>query len=211
MRINNPKLLNDFESVKIHCEQQLEQKQYPVESRKRELKESEKNFYEYAEKGTDLYFAGRILCRMGVQTFLFLFHQSIENYLKSFLIFKKNSIPLVEHDLEKLRQQCISEADGEERAVLESKHFELIIKKFNLFFEYSRYPEFRNSGPAEYSLLIPEERCCADLFIYEMRKLLKLRPLKDEGEFGLGFSNRFIVSDNALLQNFLKKENLNFA
>ncbi len=201
---------SDYKFVKNYCELQFGQNLYPKKSNKLISKISRKSFSGYAEKGTDLYFAGRILCRMGIETFLFLFHQSIENYLKSFLILKKGSIGLFEHDLEKLLKNCTDEASNLESVVLTSKYLDFIVKKYNLFYEISRYPEFKKTGPSVYTLFIPEERSYMDLFILEMRKLLKLKPLKDENEFGLGFSNRFIISNNSILQKFLKEENMNF-
>ena len=201
---------NDYHVIKKFCEESFDLNQYPRKYKK-DLSSSKASFAEYAEKGTDLYFTGRILCRMGVQFFLFLFQQTIEIYLKAFLIFKSDSIDFKKfghHDLRKLLDECIKISADTEKAVLDSKHIKFVVYKFDPFNEFSRYPESRHR-PGEVMLLMPEERAFLDIFIFEMRKLLGLPQIKDARDFGLGSSNGFVI-DNPVLLQFLKEKNINF-
>lgn len=201
---------SDYDSIKKFCEESFDLNQYPKKYKK-DFKESKASFAEYAEKGTDLYFAGRILCRMGVQFFLFLFQQAIEIYLKAFLIFKNGSIDFKKfghHDLRKLLDECVKVSNDAEKAILDSKHIKFVVYKFDPFNEFSRYPESRHR-PGEVTLFMPEERAFLDIFIFEMRKLMNLPQIKDAKDFGLGFSNGFVIENPVLLQ-FLKEKNINF-
>ncbi|MDP3015187.1 MAG: HEPN domain-containing protein [bacterium] len=201
---------NNYHAIKNFCEEGFDLNQYPKKYKK-DFRVSKASFAEYTEKGTDLYFAGRILCRMGVQFFLFLFQQAIELYLKAFLIFKKGSIDFKKfghHDLRRLLDECIKISTDAEKEVLNSNHIKFVVYKFDPFNEFSRYPESRHR-PGEVMLFMPEERAFLDIFIFETRKLLNLPQIKDTKDFGLGFSNSFII-DNPIPLKFFKEKNINF-
>ncbi len=130
----------------------------------------------YVLSGDTHYFVSRILFLNHVSVYSsFCGHQCIENYLKAYWKYRSpNSRPLEGHNLRKLLDNCLTVLP-ESDSILRSPRIEVIIDKYEPYYELPRYPVYRrgpSQGGAKHMCLYPDDIYVLDYFVMQMRQLI---------------------------------------
>lgn len=136
---------------------------------------STSKYQDFISFGDYHYFIGRIIFTKGGGVYgFFCAHQCIELYLKAYIIFKRGNLKkLLIHDLHKLLEYCRGIAPN--KSFLHTKRAELIITRFDPFYELPRYPVSRRGiKGGSYVYLQPDDIYPLDYFIFRIRKEMPL-------------------------------------
>lgn len=166
-------------------------------------------FQNFILSGDKHYYAARLLFLSGVCEYAFFSaQQCIELYLKSYLKYK-TQIPNDGHDLIHFVQEC--RKYGGSDTFIFSDRIMTIAKRFNPFYEYSRYP-VQKSRPQNgiYAFIYPDDIQPLDYFVFKMRKIIpypkEMHDILKEGNLGEYNFGRHEIIANELF----KFENINF-
>lgn len=154
------------------------------------------------------YFVCRVIFmkKIGVYSF-FCAQQCIENYLKAYMVFRKSKVK-EGHELIKLFKKCRNLAN--QGSFLKTKRAEIIIKRFDPFYEVPRYPFVRRGTGGGYTMTHPDDVYPLDYFIYRMRKEMPM----PSGVWDLLSDGRpyhaSMLDKNDELVAYFKLKNINF-
>ncbi len=140
---------------------------------KEQLKNATEGFF---YKGDELYFISRILFKMGYTHFsMFCGHQSIENFLKGFLL-KNGYENIAGHDLENLFNKCkVFNLNVE---FFENEKVYGSILKYSPYYETPRYPVLYGTQPDRPMFILEEDIWYLDYFVHSFFSLLSEKYIK---------------------------------
>lgn len=155
------------------------------------------------------YFISRILFLHHILNYSqFSGHQCIENYLKAYLKYKEQ-IPPNTHDLQKLLRYCRAEEPVAD-SFINNDNIEIIIAKYEPFYELARYPVQKQHPKDGYAFLIPDDIFILDYFVMRMREILAI-PANTWDVLKDGHVNLFQCQQNfPNFYNFFFVDNINF-
>ena len=173
----------------------------------------EKSTYlDFISFGNYHYFVSRILSMSRIYQYaLFTGQQCIENYLKSIILYKQKEFPIT-HNLKTLLEYCKKNYSMKEASFIHSEYLRLIIKKYDPFYEISRYPipkAVKVKGES-YAYMDGDEQYL-DYFVYKIREIIEL-PKKgwdifsEQGHYLLGSCKKM----NPEIYSLFLINNINF-
>lgn len=132
----------------------------------------------YFQRGDLHYFVARILLINSVFEYgYFAGQQCVENYLKGFLKDSLKNPPKQTHDLIDLLNEAKT-VTSNLNSFIHSDYIEVIVGKFNPFYEFARYPvQISKPANGQYIMNSVFEVRMLDYFIYRIREVIK--PLND--------------------------------
>jgi len=152
------------------------------------------------------YFVSRFLFFNGLVEYSFFSgQQCIENYLKAYLKFS-NKYPKEDlHDLSELLELCRNAGKDD---FINSARANIIIERFNPFYEIARYQVQRNFRPkgGKYMFLFPDDIYPLDYFVFKMRELLPY----PKNMWNVLKEGRPLEILNDVAASFFKENNINF-
>jgi len=128
--------------------------------------------YEYfILSGDKHYFSARILFLYNIGEYsMFCGQQCIENYLKAYQKYKNITPQKDIHDIEELLRSCRAKNT---KNFITSKEIEIIVKKYNPFYENTRYPvQKKRPKNGQYTIFYPFDIEVLDYFVLKMREVM---------------------------------------
>lgn len=196
--MNKEELIKNIER-ELEYSYDLLNSEYSVITELEEIKGDKENrifqslkYYNFTDSGDLHYFVAKQLMIKSVGDYgYYCIQQSIENYLKAYLIFNKYSTykDLKKHDLLKLLELC-RKCNSKHPEFITSNYIELICKKFNPFNEFARYPiQGKRPKDGMYIIKYDTDIRILEYFIYKMKEIMP--PNRDNHLFGDFFQPLF--------------------
>lgn len=165
----------------------------------------------FISSGDYHYFVARTIFLLGYGVYgFYCAQQSLENYLKAYLTFKKTKYESKHetHDLLNLLNYCIEVAP--KKSFLRTRRAQVIVTRFDPFNELPRYPVYKRGPEGGYALVHPIDIYPLDYFIYRIRKEMRMpNGGWDVFKEGKPFDANMIEKDS-LVMNIFKQDNINF-